>query len=211
MNKSELELKIDKIKSWLGTGSINIFGLPFAGKDTHGKELAKLFGGAFISGGSILRGAESPTHVQQHIAKGNLAPTDEYLRIVLPYFSRQEFNGKPLVLSSVGRWHGEEAGVLEATAESRHRLLVVLYLHITQDELRKRWLQAQHLGDRGEREDDAEHVLEKRLQEFEEKTIPVINFYRDQGMLIEVDGMSEKSVVSGNIIDQLYQRATQNH
>ena len=36
-----MEAKIAKIKTWLGTGSINIFGLPMSGKDTQGIKLAE--------------------------------------------------------------------------------------------------------------------------------------------------------------------------
>src|ERR1700676_246985 len=111
--------KNPKIARWLQSGSINIFGLPFSGKDTHGTTLAKLFDAAFISGGDILR-SSNLSQIKEHIAEGHLAPTDEYLAVVLPFFSRPELNGKPLVLSSVGRWHGEEPNVVQAAAASDH-------------------------------------------------------------------------------------------
>ena len=201
------EQSIDKIKTWLGAGSINLFGLPFAGKDTHGNVLAKQFGGVLISGGDILRNTHSLPHVQKIVSSGVLAPTEEYLQTVLPYFSRQEFKGKPLILSSVGRWHGEEAGVLEATAESGHPLRAVVYIKITEAELRKRHGASDRASDRGQRADDAEHILETRLKEFQEKTVPVIEFYRSQGMLIEVDGLPPITEVSAAILEGLAKHA----
>lgn len=209
MEITDHKTKIAQIKAWLGTGSINIFGLPFAGKDTHCRELADLFGGVVIGGGDILRSKTTPSHVQEHIAKGALAPTDEFRRIVLPYFSRNEFKDKPLILSSVGRWHGEEAGVLESTAESGHPLRVVICLKITVSEVRQRWKVAQGLKDRGERSDDAEHVLDNRIEEFQSKTVPVIEFYKGQGMLIEIDGMPARADVLKAILDQLALRSNQ--
>jgi adenylate kinase len=202
------ETKIQDIKAWLKTGSINIFGLPFAGKDTHGRELAKLLDGVFISSGDIFRSKDSPLHLQEHIGKGLLAPTEEFLNIVLPYFLKAEFKQKPLILSSVGRWHGEEAGVLEATAESGHPLLVVIYIKITIDEMVHRRQASELLGDRGKREDDAEHIIATRLEEFETKTKPVISFYKDQGMLIEIDGLKSRDMVKKDILDNLALRAT---
>lgn len=207
MEISADKIKIAKIKAWLGTGSINIFGLPFAGKDTHCRELANLFGGVVIGGGDILRSQPTSSHVREHIAKGALAPTEEYMRIILPYFARAEFKGKPLILSSVGRWHGEEAGVLEATAESGHPLLVVIHLTINHGEVRRRWQTAQKLQDRGARRDNAEHVLDTRLKEFSTKTMPVLEFYKYQGMLIEVDGMPPREDVLQSIIQQLAPRS----
>ena len=50
-----MEEKIETIKEWLGTGSINIFGLPMSGKDTQGIKLAETLGAKFLSSGLIIR------------------------------------------------------------------------------------------------------------------------------------------------------------
>jgi adenylate kinase len=198
--------QIKKIKTWLGAGSINIFGIPFAGKDTQGKRLAELFGGVLLGGGDILRGSVIPEHIQEDVAAGRLIPTDDYLQIVLPYLSQEDFKGKPLILSSVGRWHGEEAGVLEATAAADHPLRIVIYLHVKEGEERKRWQISQSTQDRGTRVDDSEDILLTRLEEFKTKTIPVINFYRDEGMVIEINGNQSPEQVTADIISALNER-----
>lgn len=191
--------EINKIAQWLQAGSINIFGLPFSGKDTHAAELNKLFNASVISGGDILRSSIGPKHIQDHIGKGNLAPTDEYLDIVLPFLSKQEYKGKPLILSSVGRWHGEEQSVLKAASESGHPIKAVIYLSIDEKESKRRW----KFAERGREDDAAEHVLKNRFNEFRQKTLPVINFYRHLGLLIEVDGMPAKEQVTSVILSKL--------
>src|ERR1700741_1102728 len=105
MKQVERAQEIQTIKKWLGTGSINVFGLPFAGKDTHSQELAVQLDGKILGGGEILRNSIIPDHVRELIDEGHLAPTEDYIRIVLPYLSKEEFADKPLILSSVGRWH----------------------------------------------------------------------------------------------------------
>ena len=200
--------KIAAIKAWLKTGSINIFGRPFAGKDTHGRELASLFGAALLGGGDILRNSIIPDHVKALIRAGKLAPTEDYIRIVLPYLSQDEFAQKPLILSSVGRWHGEEEGVLEATEAAGHPVKAVLYLAISEDGVRERWRAKDQAGERGERHDDTEEILEIRLTEYREKTLPVIDFYRETGLLIDIDSTLDKQAVLDLIIDELYERAT---
>lgn len=192
-----------QIKEWLGSGSINIFGMPYAGKDTQAELLAKEFGGQRLSGGEILRNSVIPPHVKEAINAGNLAPTQEYIDIVLPYLSRPEFAGKPLILSSVGRWHGEEEGVLRATEQSGHKTKSVVFLHINEDVFIERWTAAQSLGDRGERADDAQHILDNRLAEFREKTLPVLEYYRERHLLIEVDGSQDVSTVNRAIMRSL--------
>ena len=53
-----MEAKIELIKAWLGTGSINIFGLPMSGKDTQGLKLAEALDAKFLSSGLIIRAME---------------------------------------------------------------------------------------------------------------------------------------------------------
>ncbi len=199
--------KIVAIKKWLGTGSINIFGRPFAGKDTHGRELATLFNASLLGGGDILRNSVIPEHVKEHMRNGKLIPTDDYIAIVLPYLSKDEFAGKPLILSSVGRWHGEEEGVLEATEQAGHPVKAVLYLDLEEELVRSRWSGKNHVGERGERHDDTEEILEVRLEEYREKTLPVIEYYKQTELLIDIDSALEKHVVLDNIIDELYKLA----
>ena len=50
-----MEEKIEAIRKWLGTGSINIFGFPMSGKDTQGVKLAEVLGGKLLSSGIIIR------------------------------------------------------------------------------------------------------------------------------------------------------------
>lgn len=45
-----MEEQVQQIKAWLGTGSINIFGMPMSGKDTVGVRLAETLGGNFVFG-----------------------------------------------------------------------------------------------------------------------------------------------------------------
>lgn len=193
---------IAKIKAWLGTGSINIFGMPFAGKDTHGRELVKLFDGILIGGGHIIRSGDKQ-HMKDHIAKGLLTPTDEYLALMLPYFSEPDFDGKPLILSSVGRWFGEEKEVYKATNDSGHPTKVVLYIDISADELHRRWQKSLKLDDRGRRHDDAEHILQTRIDEFNTKTLPVIAYYKDKGLLIHIDGNGTQAETLQKILQGL--------
>ncbi len=201
--------QINRIKTWLKAGSINIFGRPFAGKDTQGRILADMFGAPLLGGGDILRNSVIPERSQKALKKGLLIPTDEYLDIVLPYLSQAEFKGKPLVLSSVGRWHGEENGVIAATERSGHPLKVVFYLEISEADVRGRRAKSQEersLGDRGNRRDDAPEIFETRLKEFREKTLPVIEHYEPTGLLVRIDGNRPGIEVTAQILEALLAR-----
>jgi adenylate kinase len=198
---------IQEIAVWLQTGSINIFGRPFAGKDTQGRILADLFDGVLLGGGEILRNSVIPERSRAAIQNGELIPTEDYIDIVLPYLSKEEFAGKPLILSSVGRWHGEEEGVIGATFTSKHEMKAVIYLDLSEEDSWERWRKDQEeksKGDRGNRSDDVEEVLKRRFKEFDSKTLPVLDYYRDTtDMFITVQANQHGATVTANILEAL--------
>jgi adenylate kinase len=196
--------KIKAIKEWLGTGSINIFGSPFSGKDTQGQRLKEYFNGVLIGGGDILRNSQTSEHLKELMEAGQLAPMNEYLESILPYLSRPDFVDKPLILSAIGRWDGEQEGVVQATEESSHPLKAVLFLILNEDEIWQRWHKSKELDDRGKRADDDENSLKTRLEEYQQKTMPVIDYYRNKGLVIEADGDQTPDEVTNEIIDKLY-------
>lgn len=197
---------IDTIKQWLSTGSINIFGRPFAGKDTQGRKLTELFDAHMMGGGEILRNSDVSPRINEVLARGELIPSEDYVEIVLPYLSKPEFAGKPLILSSVGRWLGEETGVMQALKAANHDLKCVIYLDISEDEVRARWHALENHDDRHNRNDDTLEALEVRLKEYREKTLPVIEKYRELGLLIEVDGVGDVDAIHQHILVALANR-----
>ena len=133
-----------------------------------------------------------------------MAPTDTFRRIIMPYFSRNDLADFPLVLSSVGRWEGEEYDIMDSAAKANHDIKAVILLNISEDETKKRWEAARVLGDRGERSDDREKgILDNRIHEFIEKTMPVIETYRKRGLLIPVHATGDRDVVFNSVIDEL--------
>ncbi|MBQ2639111.1 nucleoside monophosphate kinase [Candidatus Saccharibacteria bacterium] len=202
-----MEEKFKRIKKWLGTASVNIFGLPMSGKDTVGIRLAEELDGKFLSSGIIIRDYEAKKN--DHMTEsGELIPTNKFYDIVLPYFSREDLRGYPLVLSSIGRWSGEEDEVMRKAEETKHEIKAVVYLKLSEEEVRERWRVAKTLGDRGIRGDDADpKVFETRIEEFHEKTGPVLEHYKKLGLLLEVDASGTREEVFENVIDVLAKKA----
>ena len=107
-----MDERIEIIKKWLGTGSINIFGMPFSGKDTIGIRLAEAIGAKFLSSGLILRTEnKDDQEIQAEMASGQLIDTDKFRSIILPYIEKKELETFPLILSSVGRWSSGQSCV----------------------------------------------------------------------------------------------------
>lgn len=202
------EDKISTIKEWLGTGSINIFGLPMSGKDTQGIKLAELLGAKYLSSGMIIRAKEKEAK-KNYSNFGSLIPSNVFYEWVLPFFERQDLFKYPLVLSSIGRWQGEEDQVMSVAAGAGHEIKAVILLNISEADVEGRWNEAKILNDRGERADDKElEIFKTRLEEFRKKTMPVIQHYNSLGLLIEVNGDQPRNAVTSEIVDKLYQKAS---
>jgi adenylate kinase len=203
--------KIAAIKDWLGTGSVNIFGIQFSGKDTVGKNLAEMLGAEFLSSGDIVRAARVESADEQIRAAaeisdfGVLTPTDEFKELIVPHLYAPELDGKALILSTVGRWIGEEQPVMAALRRGGHDLKAVVLLKISEDEVWERWRLANGADDRNVgRADEAVAGLQTRLDEFHNKTLPVIEIYRQMGILIEVNGQQSRQEVMNEVIEKLF-------
>lgn len=206
-NTITLEDKLTKIKEWLGTGAINIFGLPMSGKDTQGIKLAEAIDGKFISSGMIIRAMETATK-QDYTGNGNLIPTNVFYEWVLPYLERHDLYNYPLVLSSVGRWTGEEDQVMSVASGAGHEVKAVIVLNLSEADVEQRFTAAKSLNDRGSRTDDKDlATFKNRIKEFQEKTVPVLQHYKTLGLLVEVDGNGTRERVFDNLIDALYKKA----
>lgn len=210
--QQDQDKKIAKIKNWLGTGSINLFGLPFSGKDTIGKKLAEALNAKLLSSGDILRKSVDQASKQalRDRNSGKLTPTEEFRNIILPYFSLPALNDYPLVLSMVGRWIGEEQPTMEAARASGHPIKAVVLLNVSEAEVKSRWEAAQILQNRtGDPEEDKRAddktmaILQTRFDEFNTKVMPVIQVYQKMGILIPVNARQNREEVFASVIDSL--------
>ena len=203
MEEQNLIDKLAKIKAWLGTGSLNVFGLPMSGKDTVGERLAKDLGAKFLSSGIIIRAFEAEQN-QNMTGSGQLIPTNTFYDIILPYFSREEMKNDSLILSSVGRWAGEEDKIMEAAKNGGHEIKAVVLLDLTEGDVKNRFEAAKELNDRGGRADDASiEIFETRIREFNEKTVPVLNHYDELKLLIRVPADGSRNEVYSSVVDKL--------
>ena len=210
-----MEEKIEAIKKWLGTGSINIFGLPMSGKDTVGIKLAEMLGARFLSSGIIIRAMEQEQN-QHYTDSGQLIPNDVFYKWVLPYFSRSDLADAPLVLSSVGRWSGEENYVMNAADDGGHPIKAVVVLNISEADVTERWniVCEQGVRESGEitkREDDKRReVFDTRIKEFNEKTVPVLKHYQELGLLVPVQADMTREEVLNLVVEKLYEYSLKN-
>lgn len=198
-----MEEQIQNIKTWLGRGSVNIFGPPMSGKDTVGVRLAEAIGAKFLGSGIIVRAMEQAKK-QNHTGEGKLIPSNLFYEWVLPYFEKNELLNYPLILSSIGRWAGEEDQVMSVAQQSGHPIRAAIMLQLSEPDAIERWEAAKLLNDRGLRADDADPaVFQTRMKEYREKTLPVLKHYQELGLLVPVKADAPRDQVFANVVEAL--------
>lgn len=103
---------------------------------------------------------------------------------------------------------GEEAVVTDAAKQSNHPIRAVIYLTVPEADIWKRFEVSKDLKDRGARSDDGgRDTLVNRINKFNSQTLPVIDYYRQKGLLIEIDGTKDRESVTQDIMSALTERA----
>jgi adenylate kinase len=179
-------------------------GPPGAGKGTQAKFVAEHFGVPAISTGDIFRanvsqGTPLGVEAKRFMDAGEYVPDEITNRMVRNRIDEPDaepgflLDGYPRTLAQVE----ELDGMIRYTG---HQLDAVVVLTVDPEELVQRLLQrAQTDG----RTDDTEDVIRRRQEVYAEQTAPLIDVYRERGILIEVDGMGEVGDVTKRIFDAL--------
>lgn len=200
---------IRQISDWLGAGSINIFGIQFAGKDSIGKPLAVALNGQFISGGDLMRqvapNIDDPNMKSAVLASqsGFLTPTEQFRQLITSRLKEESGSDHPLILGSVGRWLGEEDVVIETLDQVGHPIKLVINLQISNEKVWERWHQVRDTRNGGRRDDLTAELVQRRLDEFQAKTVPVIEKYRTLVPVVDIDASGVTTETFSHVIARL--------
>jgi len=176
---------------------IILIGIQGSGKSTQGNILSEKLSIPYLSSGHIFREmAKEKTPLGRYIKEtmnaGFLIPDDKTLEIVVEYLGHAEYKGGYIL-------DGFPRTVPQAEAFP-NGVDHVVYLKVSDKEAL--WRLAGR-DDGGVREDNTLKAIMKRIDEFHNKTKPVIEFYRQKGKLIEIDGEKEIAAISSEILSQV--------
>jgi adenylate kinase len=181
-----------------------LMGPPGAGKGTQARYVADHFGIPAISTGDIFRanvsqGTALGVEAKRYMDAGEYVPDEVTNLMVRNRIDEDDakpgflLDGYPRTLAQVT----ELDGMIQFTG---HQLDAVVVLTVNQEELVQRLLQRAKTEGRA---DDTEEVIRRRQEVYAEQTEPLIEVYRDRGLLIEVDGLGEIDEVSERIFSSL--------
>lgn len=164
-----------------------LIGPPGSGKGTQGERLAERLGLDHIAAGDLLRGevaAGTPLgkRVADLMERGELVPDEPIIELVLPR-ARRAAASHGYLLDGFPR-SLEQARAAAQKLTDAELPTAVLYLDVPRDELRRRILARAVVEGRA---DDNEETVENRLKVFADQTHPLIDHYRERGLLHVVD------------------------
>ncbi len=175
-------------------------GPPGAGKGTQASTVAERYSIPAVSTGDIFRanvGQGTPLGIEakRYMDAGEYVPDEVTNLMVRDRIAEPDAAGG-FLLDGYPRTLAQVEELDSMIAATGHRLDAVVALIVDEEALVQRLLlRAQTEG----RADDTEEVIRRRMELYAEQTAPLLEVYRDHGILIEVDGMGEVDEVTARI------------
>jgi len=202
---------------------IIFLGAPGSGKGTHATRVKTELGVPHISTGDIFRenikgGTPLGVLAKSYIDKGALVPDDVVIKIVEDRLAREDCK-KGFILDGFPRTI-YQAEALKKIAD----IDVVINLVVDDEAIVKRvagrrmcrcgetynvaFLKGSNTcakcgGELYQREDDKEETVKSRLEVYHKETAPLIDYYRAEGLLKDVDGSQGIDAVYADILKVL--------
>ena len=179
---------------------IVFLGPPGSGKGTQAAQLAKRLGVPAISTGDILREAVRQKtalgqKAQAVMEKGELVSDDLILAMIAEWLKQPDARSG-FILDGFPRTLAQARAFETMLSGNGHALSAVLNFSVPEAELTERMLgRATAEG----RADDRPETIRERLRVYREKTEPLVGFYRDRGLLAEIDGVGSVEEVAGRV------------
>ena len=198
--------------------NIILLGPPGAGKGTQAKKIAENYKLPHISTGDILReniSNNTPLGIKarSYMSRGELVPDELLITIIKERLSRQDCSNG-FLLDGYPRTIPQADALHMILTESNRNIDVVLNIDVDDEELIKR-LSGRRMckcgasyhvifnlpekdgicnlckGKLYQREDDKEEAIKNRLIVYKKQTQPLIEYYKDKGLIRTIDGGQE--------------------
>ena len=167
-------------------------GPPGVGKGTQCERLVELLAIPHLSTGEILRqaiveGTQVGRASESYMSQGKLVPDEIVLRIMRQRLDQPDCQNGYL-LDGFPRTIVQAKSLDEYLEQRGTPMSCVLELKVDKQHIIER------LSVRG-RADDRPEIIRERLNRYDEQTAPLIEYYRAQGLLREIDGLGSPDEV----------------
>jgi adenylate kinase len=184
--------------------NVILLGPPGSGKGTQGALLAERAGVPRVSTGDLLRAAVAAgtplgTQAKGYMDRGLLVPDDVILGLIGEVLHAPA-SARGVLMDGFPRTVPQAEAVDRLLAERGERIDYVLRIDVPEEELVRRMMgRARALG----RSDDTPETIHQRLRVYEEQTAPLVAYYRDRGVVVDVPGVGSIDGIARSIGEAL--------
>ncbi|MBE0685821.1 MAG: adenylate kinase [Anaerolineaceae bacterium] len=213
---------------------IVLLGPPGAGKGTQAQIISKTLNLAHISSGDIFReNLKNQTELgklaQTYMDRGALVPDDVTIAMIQDRLSRPDCNNGAL-LDGFPRTPTQAKALDEMLSKTNQKIDCVPYINVPAEvlieRLSGRWscptcgfvyhekfnppvnpgICDKDQSELYQRVDDKVETVKKRIDVYWEQTSPLIEYYRQNNLLLEIDGTQAIENVSSQLLDSIQRR-----
>ena len=180
--------------------NIVLFGAPGSGKGTQAKLMVEKYGFDHVSTGDLFRyeiSHKTPLGLkaQEIINRGDLCPDDITLGMLNNHIQKHS-DSKGFIFDGVPRTIKQAEMLDDKALFPTLEIDLVLYLYVETEEVEKRILKRAQLENRA---DDTPETVKARVANFFGQTMPLVDYYKAQGKLIQLNGMQDIEHVFADI------------
>ncbi|MBP8921246.1 MAG: adenylate kinase [Micropruina sp.] len=184
-----------------------IMGPPGAGKGTQAAVVGEHYGIPAISTGNIFRVAitnRTPLgeRIKRIISEGGYVPDSLTLKVVITRLEESDA-ADGWLLDGFPRTARQVTALDKELAEHGFALDGVISITADEEAIIQRMLKRAEIEGRP---DDNEETIRNRMEVYHEQTDPLLDIYRERGLLVEVDGMGSVDEVSERLLGALAER-----
>lgn len=183
--------------------NVIIFGKPGSGKGTQASMIKDKYGLTHISTGDVFRkntseGTKLGNIAKQYMSKGELVPDE----ITIAMLESEILGVVPcngFILDGFPRTILQAKSLDNLLINLNLKIDLVIGLDVPNDKLVKRLLERGKTS--GRNDDQSEDKINKRLEEYDKKTKPLIVFYENQNKFYSIDGVGSLNDVNNRLIN----------
>ncbi len=186
--------------------NIIIFGPPLAGKGTQSKKTVAEFGLTHLSTGDVLRAekqkkTELGIKASEYSSKGLLVPDYLVAKIVTQFYYDHK-SDKGILFDGYPRNIEQAKHLLDVIKKNNDSINKVIFLNVPKDKLFNRAIK--RAKEENRKDDSDNNIVLTRINEFENTTVPAINFIKDLGIkTITINGNQDINDIYNIIKDEL--------
>ncbi len=188
-----------------------LFGPPGAGKGTQSERLIQKYRLVHLSTGDLLRsqiaaGTELGVRAKQLMDQGLLVP-DEVVIGMIESKLRENQDASGFIFDGFPRTVRQAEALDELLSQYRTSITLMVALMVDDEELTRRLLIRGQTS--GRPDDQNEELIRRRVNEYNEKTTPVADYYAGQQKLATIDGIGDIDTIFDLISRQIEQTTGQ--